>query len=185
MQYRRENNSQSHLYHHTWCQKVANLSRISVVVHRSVHTSSGLTSHYPAYMIASDSCVRRSGNDFSMTQRQRLAVVNYFIETKGSFYLFWRNDLLQGCNCGAMVVTDYLGVICTIRSPLWCDGLIWRWRLRYVLMVSTFMPGYVLPDAFLCNNWTTLSEGYALDVTIVVIPLGYVLQVVYNGNCWW
>ena len=51
-------------------------------------------------------------------------------------------------------------------------------------MVSTFMPGYVLPDAFLCNNWTTLSTGYALDVTIVVIPLGYVLQVVRNGICW-
>lgn len=61
---------------------------------------------------------RRSGNDFPTTQRQRLAVVNSFIETKGSFYLFWTNDLFQGCNCGAMVVTDYLGVICTNRSPL-------------------------------------------------------------------
>jgi len=51
-------------------------------------------------------------------------------------------------------------------------------------MVSTFTPGYVLPEAFLCNNWTTLSEGYALDVTMVVVPLGYVLQVVYNGLQW-
>jgi len=31
---------------------------------------------------------RRSGNDFLTTQRQRLAVVNCFIETKGSSYLF-------------------------------------------------------------------------------------------------
>ena len=31
---------------------------------------------------------RRSGNDFLTTQRQRLAVVNCFIETEGSFYLF-------------------------------------------------------------------------------------------------
>ena len=36
----------------------------------------------------------------------------------------------------------------------------------------------------ICNNWTTLSKGYALDVTIVVIPLGYVLQAVRNGICW-
>ena len=32
--------------------------------------------------------LRRSGNDFSTTQRQRVTVVNYFVETKGSFYLF-------------------------------------------------------------------------------------------------
>ena len=31
---------------------------------------------------------RRSGNDFPKTQRQRLAIVNDFVETKGSFYLF-------------------------------------------------------------------------------------------------
>jgi len=36
-------------------------------------------------------------------------------------------------------------------------------------------------------NYTTgltLSEGYALDVKIVVIPLGYVLQVVRGSICW-
>ena len=37
---------------------------------------------------------RRSGNDFPTTQRQRLAVVNCFIETKGSSYLFFLNERL-------------------------------------------------------------------------------------------
>ena len=47
-----------------------------------------------------------------------------------------------------------------------------------------FYAWLVLPDAFLCNNWTTRSKGYALDMAIVVVPLGYALQVVFNGDCW-
>ena len=34
------------------------------------------------------------------------------------------------------------------------------------------------------DSGLTLSDMTAWDVTIVVLPLGYVLQVVDDGKCW-
>ena len=56
--------------------------------------------------------------------------------------------------------------------------------------MSTFTPGLPCRVHFFDFSLTqqdiglTLSDTTALDVTIVVLPLGYVLQVVDDGKCW-